>query len=68
MPLADVSGAEVGRTGAGAGAAVGSEPDSGSASQVPAATLALLSAAGLAAALYLILSARKRQEEDADHA
>lgn len=68
VPLADVSGAEVGRTGAGAGAAVGSEPDSGSASQVPAAALALLSAAGLAAALYLILSARKRREEDADHA
>lgn len=68
VPLADVSRAKASRTNADAGAAVSSEPDAASASQVPAATLALLSAAGLAAALYLILSARKRREEDADHA
>lgn len=68
VPLADVSGAKIDRAGADTGAAVGSEPDAASASQVPAATLALLSTAGLAAALYLVLSARKRREEDGDHA
>lgn len=68
VPLTDVSGMNVNREGADTGAAVGSEPDAASTSQVPAATLALLSTAGLAAALYLVLSARKRREEDGDHA
>lgn len=68
VPLADVSGAKINRAGADTGAAVGSEPDAASTNQVPAATLALFSTAGLAAALYLVLSARKRREEDGDHA
>lgn len=68
VPLTDASGMNVNRAGADTGAAVGSEPDAASTNQVPAATLALLSTAGLAAALYLVLSARKRREEDGDHA
>lgn len=68
VPLTDVSGMNVNRTDTDTGATVGSEPDAASTNQVPAATLALLSTAGLAAALYLVLSARKRREEDGDHA
>ena len=68
VPLTDVSSMNVNRTDTDTGATVGSEPDAASTNQVPAATLALLSTAGLAAALYLVLSARKRREEDGDHA
>lgn len=68
VPLTDASGMNVNRTDTDTGATVGSEPDAASTNQVPAATLALLSTAGLAAALYLVLSARKRREEDGDHA
>ena len=68
VPLTDVSDMNVNRMDADTGAPVGSEPDAASTNQVPAATLALLSTAGLAAALYLVLSARKRREEDGDHA
>lgn len=68
VPLTDVSDMNVNRMDADTGAPVGSEPDAASTNQVPAATLALLSTASLAAALYLVLSARKRREEDGDHA